>query len=899
MYKEELLVKKGSLVFILLVAVVLMLSILIEVPMEVKAMSSEPVKEENFESSPIPKGAVRIHYHRFDDDYKGWGLHLWGDGYNGSTVDWGSPVKPSGRDTYGVYWDVYKREGSLNFIIHKGDLKDPDGDRSYPDSRDNKEIWTVSGDIKEYLSIEEAKVNMGNRIENAIVVDKNNIRVKFRKNIRDLIKIKDENREVAVFGAKKQGSSSYLVKTKEELDGTKQYTVVCGDMKAKTILRPEDIDKKYSYKGRLGAFYTSQETEFKLWAPIASDVKVKLYKTGQDKNPYKTIKMSKGDRGVWSVEVAGDLLGQFYKYDVTNNGVTKEILDPYAKSMAGFNSDIDKIGKGAIIDLSKTNPKGWSNDDYVNLKDQEDAIIYEMSVRDFTIADNSGVADGKRGTYVGFIEKIPHLKELGITHVQLMPVLNWYYGDEFNKDFEEKGSSGEANYNWGYDPHNYFTPEGWYSQDPANPHLRVKELKELVKALHDAGIGVVLDVVYNHTANTDIFEPIVPYYYYRRDERGNFANGSGCGNETASERDMMRKFIIDSTTYWVDEYHVDGFRFDLMGLHDEKTVMDMAKAVREINPMALIHGEGWNMGNVLAVEDKYIKGDNKTERSLLEYKHAPAAFSDSIRDSIVQPSAFAPASEGAFIQGASGNDSKLRTGVIAGMYEFDPENILVSQTYDRFADDPEEVITYVTCHDGRTLWDKINLSAVNASKEEKKRMHKLASAIILTSQGKSFLHGGVEMLRSKTDPDREDGIDHNSYDSGDLVNQIDWSLKDKNSDVFNYLRGLIKLRRAHEAFRMETMPEIQKGINFLKLSQENLVGYRLTEEDGEDSWNEIIVIYNGNREDKTIDISGVDSSWSVVVDGENAGVEEIVNTDVEINNKSITVPAISAVVLHN
>ncbi|MFP4662048.1 MAG: type I pullulanase [Halanaerobiales bacterium] len=875
----------------------------------------------------IPAGHVRLHYHRYDSDYKGWGLHLWGNGYDGPAVSWANAVAISGFDDYGAYWDIPYKEGvgDLNFIIHKGDLKDPDGDRVYPDPDQNKEIWAVSGDSTAYTDPEEAVAASNNRIVQATIVGKRELIVEFRNEIDKPIYIK-----AAAYSwvpmAKLDTSEAplYRLTTRGDLDLSKKYKIECGEMTAYTILSPQLIDDIMSYSGELGANYSEEETVFKIWAPLADRVVLNLYKEADSEEsdseePYLQIDMIPGDfpynsnndksindslntsnKSVWSVSVEGDLAGVFYQYTVIRGEEEKIVLDPYARSMAAFNSNgSDKVGKAAVVDLSQTNPDGWENDNYVKLEDQEDAVIYEMSVRDYTISSDSGVADQKKGTYLGFIEKIPHLVNLGVTHVQLMPVVNFYYGDEFDRSFENIGSAGEANYNWGYDPHNYFTPEGWFSLNPANPHTRVRELKTLVKALHDAGIGVVLDVVYNHTAKTSTFEDIVPGYYYRRTPEGAFSNGSGCGNDTASERTMMRKLMIDSATYWVDEYHIDGFRFDLMGLHDERTMAELAAAVRAINPDAVLHGEGWNMNTTLPVEDRYIKGDNESgQRSLLEYDDIAAVFSDTIRDGIIQPSAFAPADQGGFVQGVRGNETRIRTGVIGSMASFPAELPILTSPYDRFVDDPEEVINYVSCHDGRTLWDKINISAADASHEEKIRMHKLANAIVFTSQGKAFIHGGVEMLRSKPDPNRADGIDHNSYDSGDMTNQIIWLNREEYRGVYEYYRGLIELKKSHEAFRMETMEEIIQGLVFIPVDSENLVAFRLIEQDGNDDWKEIVVIYNSNRAARTVRVEGVDSNWKVVVDGENAGVEELINTEVEIDKGVVRVPAISAVVIH-
>lgn len=852
----------------------------------------------------VLEGFVRLHYHRYDSDYQGWGLHVWGKGYNGSTVSWTSPLEISGFDEYGAYWDIPYKEGvgNLNFIIHNGDNKDPQPDRVYPNPDSNKEIWAVSGDETAYTEPEKAIQSAGNKVVQAVIIGKKTIKVEFRKETKKAIFIRDGYNYLPVTKLDTTQAPVYIITTRDELDLTKNYKIESGRMSGIISLSPELIDQLMSYDGELGAIYAKDSTTFKIWAPLASRVVVNLYDKGESEKPYQVEELRKKKMGVWTITIKGDLDGKYYQYSVTNNSEEKTVLDPYARSMAAFNSNgADKVGKAVVVDLEKTNPAGWEDDTYVDLKAQEDAIIYEMSVRDFTISADSGVEKEKRGTYLGFIEKIPHLVDLGVTHVQLMPVLNFYYGNETDRSFENKGSAGEANYNWGYDPHSYFTPEGWCSQDATNPHLRIKELKTLVKALHDVGIGVILDVVYNHTAITSTFEDIVPNYYYRRNPDGSFSSGSGCGNDTASERAMMRKLIIDSTTYWADEYHVDGFRFDLMGLHDEKTMAQVAKAIREINPDAVLHGEGWKMATPLPVERRYIKGDNDSgKRSLLEYENVAAVFSDTIRDGIIQPSAVAPAEEGGFVQGVAGNEDKIRTGVIASMVGYQSKLPLLTVPYDRFADDPEEVINYVTCHDGCTLWDKIKLSASEATIEERKGMHKLATAIVMTSQGKAFIHGGSEMLRSKPDPDNiEYGIDHNSYDSGDLTNQIVWGNKEKYQDIYKYFKGLIKLRREHKIFRIETMDEIIQGVEFIPVQEQNLVAYRLKKQGGTEEWEEVIVIYNSNRTTKTLKIAGIDSNWKVVVDDKTAGTAPLVNTSVKIENNSISVPPISAVIIHN
>lgn len=846
-----------------------------------------------------PADHLRLHYYRLDGSYEGWGLHLWGAGYAGQLVEWTSPMKPTGQDTYGVFWDIpYNNEGEVNFIIHNGDLKDPDGDRQIADPSNLSEVWTISGEIQTFPSRLSALKAMGSKIERAIIVSAKELVINVSTEIKDPIRVLDGKRIVPLEKLDTSEAPVYRVRVREELDFNKTYDIEIGKLTAKTVLGAEAIDSKYAFNGVLGNFYSKEATTFKVWAPIASKVELLLFDEGFAPEPQKVVPMEQGAEGVWSVRVEGDQLNKFYQYAVTNAEERMIALDPYAKSMAAFDSNgIDPIGKAAIVDLSQTNPTGWEADQYVQVKDQEDVIIYEISVRDFTIAENSEVTPELKGTYLGFIEKVPYLVEMGVTHVQLMPVQNFYYGNEMNRSFEDRGSEGEANYNWGYDPHNYNTPEGWFSTDPTQPHLRIQELKQLIKVLHDAGIGVILDVVYNHTAKTDYFENLVPGYYYRYNENGTYTNGSGCGNDTASEREMWRKFMIDSTKYWVEEYHIDGFRFDLMGLHDEKTMQEIASTLREINPSVELHGEGWNLGT-LPDSDRYIKsgGDNK---STTEMEHGVAVFNDTIRDALIQEYYASPISEGGFIQATNSNKEDLiRSGIIAGMVDYESEVFVDTGSYHRFADDPEEVITYVNCHDGYTIWDKINNSTPNYTDEERIRVNKLVATVIFTSQGKPFIHGGEEMLRSKPDADREHGVDHNSYDSGDSVNQVDWSLKEQYVDVVEYYKGLIQLRKSHEAFRMETMEEIQKGLTFIKENEDYLIAFKLEEQDGTDDWKEIVVIYNANREAKTIQVEGVTSDWEVVVDGEQAGVTPLTDSEVEIDNGAVTVPAVSAVVIH-
>ena len=864
----------------------------------------DALKAAGIEKQNIPAladGYVRVHYSRFDGQYAGWGLHIWGDGYAGPAIEWGNAAPITGFDSFGAFWDIaYKGTGILNFIIHKGDEKDTPNDNEFKDAGKQREIWLAASDATVYPSRMAAVKTMSNKLDSAIITSSKTIELRFRAAIKEPIRIKDGNRVVPLAELNTEKAPFYVVTLRDDLDLTKTYTVECGKLSAQTLLVPTVIDEKFTYTGDLGAIYTKKSTTFKLWAPLANNVKLLIYNTAQATKADTTLEMKKGDKGVWSVVVKGDQKGKLYQYAVTNGTVTKIVLDPYAKSMAGFDlNGQDKVGKGAVVDLTSTNPTGWNKDTYVKVKDQEDVIIYEISVRDFTSAENSGVSPEKRGTYLGFIEKIPYLKELGVTHVQLMPVQNFYFGNEYDRSFENRGSAGEAKYNWGYDPHNYNTPEGWFSLNPDDPHARIKELKEMVKALHAAGIGVILDVVYNHTAKADILEDIVPNYYYRRNDKGNLTSASGCGNDTASERAMWRKFMVESTKYWVQEYHIDGFRFDLMGLHDKTTVAQIAKTLRAIDPSVVLLGEGWNMGGTLPENDRYVKAGNNTNHALAEMEHAPAVFNDGMRDAIKHEYYASPITEGAFMQAAKTNkEGLIRSGIIAGLIDYKSTMPVDEGFYHRYADDPEETVNYSDCHDGYTIWDKILGSTPNYTEAERIRMNNMVATMIFTSQGKVFMHGGAEMLRSKPDPDSSTAYDANSFDSGDLVNQFDWSRTIKYADEFKFFQGLIAMRKAHEAFRMETGAEVQNGLTFIEENIDYLLGFKLVEQDSTDSWKEIIVIFNANKEAKKVPISGVTANWQVVVDAMHAGVTPLTQTDVVVGDGYVTVPAISAIVIH-
>ena len=603
----------------------------------------------------------------------------------------------------------------------------------------------------------------------------------------------------------------------------------------------------------LGVTYTPQRGTFKLWAPTARTVSILLFNDPTNDSSSATP-MTHDSNGIWSATVSGDLAGKYYLYEILHENPSDErpirVIDPYARGSSA------NSGRALIYDPRKTDPEGWANDAFVTLKNNVDAVLYEVHIRDFSINRNSGVSETNRGKYLGLIETgtrspqgektgMDHLKELEITHVHLLPVNDYAGGDERQKADEYNW------YDWGYDPVLFNTPEGSYASDPDGT-ARQREFKQMVQAFHRNNIGVVIDVVYNHTFATgqsrcSIFDKILPNYYYRFDASGHYANGTGVGNEFASEKPMARKFIVDSIKYWMREYHVDGFRFDLMGALDRETMLEAFRMAKEINPSVIFYGEGWSIEQVLPPEQmmtqRYVQGTGI------------AAFNDGIRDNI-KGNAFDPAAPG-FVQGVPppyGGVQRFWLNIKGESTGKGDGGVAVLS--------PNESINYDSCHDDHCLWDKLLLSAANVSEQLRINMDKLAGGIVLTAQGVPFLHAGDEFLRSKN-------LNRNSYN--DLaVNSIDWSLKAKHRDVFEFYRGMIALRRAHPAFRMTDRDAVERAMEFAKGVPPNLVEYVIKNHANGDSWKTILVIYNGSKEARSLRVTG---GWSIVADENRAGVK--------------------------
>ena len=580
--------------------------------------------------------------------------------------------------------------------------------------------------------------------------------------------------------------------------------------------------------------YAPDGTKFSLWAPTAEEVSVKLYAEGLGGEPTRILAMKEGDGGMWYTEVGGDLNGQFYTFDVKVEGTWLGDTPGIWAKAVGVNGD-----RAAILDLDTTDPEGWESDIRPELKSFADIIIYEMHHRDFSIDSLSGITH--RGKFLALTEDgttsasgqktgIDHLKELGVTHVHILPSFDYSSVDETRLD--------QPQYNWGYDPKNYNAPEGSYSTNPYDPATRIREFKQMVMALHRAGIRVVMDVVYNHTAVTEgsNFELTVPGYFYRHKPDGTFADASGCGNETASERAMMRRYMVESVKYWVNEYHVDGFRFDLMGIHDLETMRTI-----------YVYGEGWAAGAPQLPADSLAMKNNIDRLSRI------AAFSDEYRDSLRGP--FGNDAQGAFLAGLEGHEAGIRFGLVGGV-EHPQVNAGEAHRIPKFwAQEPTQFISYVSCHDDMCLADRLKATLPDASMDVRKDLHKLAETAVLTSQGVPFIFAGDEVMRDKQ------GV-HNSYNSPDSINTIRWELKRQNRDVFDYVSGLIAMRRAHPAFRLGDADLVREHLEFLPDTEDNVVAFRLKGQPAGDTWKDITVILNAR--DRSTPVQLPEGTWQVV-----------------------------------
>jgi len=645
----------------------------------------------------------------------------------------------------------------------------------------------------------------------------------------------------------------------------------------KPVQRPSVFDDYPVYSGNdLGVAYSPIKTTFKVWAPKASEVKLRLYDAGNGGEAISVLAMEKGPQGTWSAAINKDVKNKYYTFQVHQDSVwSQECPDIYAKAV-GVNGH-----RGMVADMPSTNPDGWDKDRKPVQKSFTDIILYELHIRDISMSPNSGIQH--KGKFLGLTESgtkspdgeatgLDHIKELGVTHVHLLPCF------DFNSVDETKPEANQ--YNWGYDPLNYNVPEGSYSTNPYDGNVRIKEFKQLIQTLHKNGLRVILDVVYNHTSDTknSNFNQFAPGYFYRHNANGSYSNGTGCGNEVASERAMVRKFMVESVVYWAKEYHLDGFRFDLMGVHDIETMNTISDTLHAIDPTIFIYGEGWAAGNSPYPENLRAVKANAAKL------HQIAAFSDDIRDGI--KGSWSDLKEKGFVSGSVDKTESVKFGIVASTANPQIDNSKVSDSKGAWAAEPFQTISYVSCHDDNTLFDRLKISNPNASEADLIKMDKLSNAIVLTSQGVSFLHSGVEMLRTKQ------GI-ANSYTSPDSINQIDWSRKTKYKAVFEYYKGLIALRKNHPAFRMRTTEMIAKNLKFIGADEPGLICYEISNHANGDSWKNILVVLNGTSSDKTIKIP--EGIWKLVAD-ENTINEKGIKM---IKKGMLTISGTSAYVLHS
>ncbi len=805
------------------------------------------------------------------------------EGYNQITFYWTYPGTIENADIW-VWWDGKEGSGYLfhecnygvkavinvpegieqvGFIVRR-DCSEPGGSawgtatKDYSEDRfaviDGEEtfIYLKSGDASQYSSVDGGEtLTMIKKFTLAGMTTNHKIQYtvtpKMTVSSYSQIKVYEGDTELTVTNITNFGleSASGIIEVDETLDISKNYRVVIEGYGEKPVVPTAVFDspdflENYVYDGDdLGSTVSGNNTVFKVWAPTASRVVLNLYNSGNTGEAYKNVDMVKGEKGVWShTEPCGH--GTYYTYTVTTSVGIQVATDPYGKA-AGLNGN-----RTMVVDLSLTDPTDWSEDNYeADIDSYSDAIIWEVHVRDFSNKIDSSEYKGK---YLAFTETglknsdgkavgIDYLKELGITHVHLLPVYDYATVDEANPD---------SQFNWGYDPKNYNVPEGSYSTDPYNGEVRIKEFKKMVKALHDAGIGVIMDVVYNHTydANSS-FNKIVPYYYYRYTATGANSSASGCGNDTASEREMFGKFMVDSVKYWISEYNLDGFRFDLMGLHDLETMKKVEAAVHAINPKAIIYGEGWSMG---ATIDGSAQA-NQTKISQIEATNdaigSVAVFNDVIRDGL-KGSVFSATARG-YISGLVSAEvmAKVIFGIDGGMRNGQGWKVKNAM-----------VINYMSAHDNNTLWDKLELSNGTDSIENRVKMNRLGAAILMISKGTPFWQAGEELLRTK-------GGDENSYKSSDAVNNIDWSVLKDGSNEYNtflYYKGLIEMRKAYGIFTTinTAVSYTDLGGGAMAVTLDNHMGAKA------------VVIINPSSEAKTYTLSG---SWNLVATSQSAGAD--------------------------
>ena len=849
---------------------------------------------------------LRLHYTRGDNDYTGWNVWAWPEGKEGAAYEFDAQNGENGEKV--LTFTFKGREiSALNYIIRKSTAdkewadKDVDADR-FIDLTDvlsgTVDYWVESGVFAGRRELGE-DVLLGTKVCSATYNKKNNT-IKVVTGMPVVGKPEgaftfrcSDGTTIPVTGIT-ESKNEYTLSLGKDLSSiaemVKGYTLIFDGYDYKVampgisgIYSSEEFEDQFTYDGNdLGAVWTKEKTTFKVWAPTADNVQVYLYDSGEvkadaDESPIETIPMKKGIKGVWYAEKSGDLNGIYYTYSITIGGETAEACDPYART-TGVNGN-----RAMVINLDSTDPEGWANDIGPNQgMSYTDSVIYELHVRDFSIDASSGISEANKGKFLGLTEKgttngagqptgLDYLTDLGVTHIHLLPSYDYATVDETKLDTPQ--------YNWGYDPKNYNVPEGSYSTDPYKGDVRVKEMKQMIKTLHDNNINVIMDVVYNHVYNADefCFNQLVPQYFSRTNADGSYSNGSGCGNDTASERSMVKKYIVDSVNYWADEYHIDGFRFDLVGLLDTETINEVVNTVHQKHPDVVFYGEGWSMDTAVS-KDGYTMATQANSTQTPEF----AYFSDTIRDAI-----------------KGDNFNEKNTGFVSGKTGMEETIAACFMAAPSWCKSPTQTINYASCHDNYTLWDKLGASRADASQADRIKMNNLSAAIYMMSEGIPLIHAGEEILRSKVDETGK--VIHNSYNSSDFVNSIKWANLNQEDyrAVRDYYKGLIEFRKNHAALRLTSATDVKANVKYYWITNEVVMFVINGKDSIEDEVSDgIIVIFNATTADKTVNLYNsvygiAEGTWNVCINDQKAGITTLSS----ITDGSVTVAPISAMVL--
>jgi len=806
-----------------------------------------------------PENVITVHYHRYDEDYTDVGIWTWDGNYKRSPEQ--NERFEVGRDEYGPIFQIDRSEygehgdsdkiGVLPRLELSWDRKDGDDKFWRPELgreiyliETKNQVFTIRPDITPQVvaAYIDAPTLLVVQTSRPLGADESSA---------DKTTVKDDRgQEVSVastrpiLSSRGKKSNTIELTTAQPLDvGERVYKVSVQNFAGAAQAVPRGVLNDPALYGDtnavLGAAYTPRATTFRVFAPTAAAGRVVVYDKATGGQGRTVHPMKPAGKGIWECAVSGDLKGKFYVYslDGTELSPDHEVVDIYAVNT------VHNTTRARITDLAETNPDGWERTKKgPPLQSPVDMVVYEMHVRDFTIATNSSATPAHRGKYLGFAEAADYLKELGVTHVQLMPL----------QDFENDEAS--TNYNWGYVTMAFNSPDGWFATN-IDDDSRVREFKRLVGALHERGIGVIMDVVYNHTANGAPFNALVPRYYYRYLPDGRLSNGSGCGNDFRTEAPMARKYIVDSLKYWVQEYGIDGFRFDLMALMDLDTMKEVERELRAINPSIVLYGEPWGGGGQQAPA-------RPTNKQTIVGTHL-GAFNDNIRDALVG-SPFDKANCGFVQNGSSRNELE---SAIQGSFRL-------------WADRPDQVINFISCHDNWVVWDKLRLSKPNATEDDVKDMMKIGYLLLLTAQGVPFIHGGDEFARTKYG-------NGNSYNAPDAVNEVDWSLRKKNQDLFTYVRDLIAFRKAHPVFRIRAKEQIAAWLKFVDTGNPNVLMFTIDGSGVEgESRKQVCVIVNA-ADSSSADVALPAGEWHIAFDGNGAVKDSrLVQGTTRVRNKS-------------